>query len=215
MKVVIWGASGHARVVADALTLGGSHQLVGFLDDVSPERRGSSFHGLPVLGGREVLASLRASGVEGLIFGFGNCAARLRLAPEVRGLGIQLVTVVHPSAVVARDVVLGPGTLVAAGAVINTAARVGENVIVNTSASVDHDAIVEDGVHLCPGVRVGGLAHVETGAWVGIGSTISDRVRVGARAMLGAGSVVVRDIPADVLAYGVPARVIRRIESHG
>lgn len=215
MRVVIWGASGHARVVADALALGGAHQLVGFLDDVNPERRGSTFCDLPVLGGREALPLLRSSGVEGLILGFGNCAARLRLAPEVRRLGFQLVTAIHPGAVVARDAIIGPGTVVAAGAVINPAARIGENVIVNTSASVDHDAVVEDGVHLCPGARLGGLVHVEAGAWVGIGSTIVDRVRIGARSMLGAGSVVVADIPPDVLAYGVPARVVKEITHHG
>jgi len=214
-KTVIWGASGHARVVADALRLAGGHDLVGFLDDVNPERAGTRFCGLPVLGGKERLEDLLREGVTHVIFGFGDCAARLRLADFVRSLGFSLAVAIHPRSVIAEDVPVGDGTLVAAGAVVNPGARIGGNVILNTSCSVDHDSVVEDGAHVCPGARLGGNVSVGRGAWVGIGSVVIDGVRIGAGAFLGAGSVVVGDIPEGILAYGVPARPVRKVDADG
>jgi UDP-N-acetylbacillosamine N-acetyltransferase len=212
-KLAIWGTSGHASVVTDIIRLCGDYEIVGFIDDVTPERAGSQFSGAEVLGGQEKLAYLRREGVEHLIFGFGDGEARLKLSSLVREQGFSLATAIHPSAVIAADVVIGSGTVVAAGAVINPGATIGENVIVNTCASVDHDCRVEDGAHVCPGVRLAGNVVVGRAAWVGIGATIVDRVWIGSGAIIGAGAVVVDDIPEGVVARGVPARVIKRIRS--
>ncbi|MBI4770098.1 MAG: acetyltransferase [Chloroflexi bacterium] len=212
-SVVIWGASGHALVVADILRLRDEYELAGFLDDVNPERRGEAFDGATILGGAEQLDRLRERGVECLLFGFGDGAARLRLAEAARGKGFRFPTAVHPRAVIAAGVPLGAGTVVAAGAVINPAAAIGEHVIVNTCASVDHGSQVGDGVHLAPGVRLAGWVTVGPGTWVGIGATVVDRVKIGAGCMIGAGAVVVGDIPDGVVAYGVPARIKRNHES--
>src|SRR5262249_8650087 len=118
-KLVIWGASGHAMVVADIVRLKGEHEIVGFLDSVNPERRGTFFCGATVLGGQEQLDVLLQQGIRHLILAFGNCAARLKWADVVRPKGFQMVTAVHPGSIIARDVSIGPGTVVAAGAVIN------------------------------------------------------------------------------------------------
>lgn len=208
-KLVIWGASGHALVVADIVRLGGEYEIVGFLDDVNPERRNTEFCGAPILGGAEQLSALRRVGVSNIIFGFGNCQARLRLSEVVRRKGFSLITAVHPQAVVAADVKIGEGTVVVAGAVINPATRIGNNVIINTCASIDHECLVEDGAHICPGVHLGGRVTVGRGVWVGIGSTVKEQVHIGEYSVVGAGSLVLDDIPPRVVAYGVPARVQR------
>jgi UDP-N-acetylbacillosamine N-acetyltransferase len=209
--LLVWGASGHAAVVADIVRLAGEFAVAAFLDDVSRVPEGTRFCGLPVYGSRESLRTLRGEGISHVIIGIGNCAARLRLAEEARREGFELATAVHPRAVIAEGVSVGAGSVVAAGAVVNPFARIGENVIVNTCASVDHDTIVEDGAHICPGVRLAGRVRVCQGAWVGIGSSVIDGVRIGAGSIVGAGSVVVRDVPDGVLAYGVPAKVIRKV----
>lgn len=214
-KLVIWGASGHALVVAEAARSRGEYELVGFLDDVRPGRAGEEFCGARVLGGREQLGALSGAGVGHLIFGFGDCRARLGLAGLARAEGFRLATIVHPRAFVAAGASVGAGSFLAAGALVNAAARIGENVIVNTGASVDHECVVEDGAHICPGVRLAGRVFVGRGAWVGIGATVVDGVRVGAGALVGAGAVVLADVPAGSVAYGVPARVIRKIKTDG
>lgn len=209
-KLVIWGASGHALVVADIINLTGEYELVGFIDDVNPVQAHTIMCGVPVLEGRNCLEDLKRQGLTHVIFAFGNCAARLRLAAWSREIGLSLATAIHPKATVAADVPVGAGTVIAAGAVVNSGATIGENVIINTCASVDHECVIDNGVHICPGAHLAGRVTVGRASWVGIGATVVDRVRIGASAMIGAGAVVVNDIPDGVLAYGVPAKVIKR-----
>jgi len=125
--------------------------------------------------------------------------------------------VVHPSARLAKEVqvdervVIGQGVEIGSGTSIGAGSVIGANVIVNTGATVDHECVIEDGVHIGPGVHIGGKARIGKGAWIGIGSTLTDRAAIGAGTIIGAGAVVVRDIPANVVAYGVPAKVIRNL----
>jgi acetyltransferase EpsM len=209
-RVVIWGASGHALVVADILRLHG-REVAGFLDDVDTARYGQPFAGSRVLGGRECLAGLRADGVRNVVIAIGDCATRLRLADIVREHGFELARAVHPRAIIAADVALGAGTVVCAGAVVNPGALVGESVIVNTGATVGHECEIADGVHLGPGAHLGGRARVGRGAWVAIGAIVSHRVAIGEESVVGAGAVVVRDVPPRVVAFGVPARIVRNV----
>jgi acetyltransferase EpsM len=211
IKLIIWGAGGHALVVCDLLRCHGGVEIVGFLDDANPGRQGQAFCGATILGGREVLPKLRERGVTHAILAFGDNAARLRLADAVRqaGLGLAPATV-HPRATVAEGVAIGAGSMVFAGAVVNAAARIGENVIINTSASIDHECVIEDGAHLSPGARLGGRVKVGRGAWMAIGAVAAPGISIGEGSIVGAGAVVLEDIPAGVVAFGVPARVQRR-----
>jgi acetyltransferase EpsM len=210
-QVVIWGAGGHALVVADILRLAGEYDILGFLDDRSPQRRGELFAGGRILGGREQLDTLLTGGVH-LLLAVGDCQARLSLARELGGRGLPFATAAHPRATLAADVRVGAGSVVAAGAVINPATRLGGHTIVNTCASIDHECIVDDGVHVAPGARLAGRVSVGRGTWVGMGAVVLPGVRIGAGTVIGAGAVVLHDVPDGLVAYGVPARVVRRVD---
>ncbi len=209
-RLVIWGASGHALVVAAIIRARGDFEVYGFLDDLDNTRYGEEFCGASILGGKEQLDRLPQLRIQHLILGFGNCEARLRLGVLLREKGFFLVTAVHPRATVAPDVLIGAGTVIAAGAVVNPNSRIGDNVIINTASSVDHECVVEDGAHICPGTHLAGGVRIGRGAWIGIGATIIDRISIGAGSIIGAGAVVTRDIPDNAVAYGVPARIVRR-----
>lgn len=209
--LVIWGASGHARVVAETIRLTSQYSIYGFLDNVNLERKGESFCGSRILGGNEQLDTLIALGVHHLVFGFGDCQARLNFASVVKERGFELATVIHPTAIVSPTVTIASGSFVAPAVVLNTGSHIGENVIINTCASVDHDCDIEEGSHICPGVNLGGHVVVGRGTWVGIGAAVRDHIVIGKGSVIGAGAVVIDDIPDGVVAYGVPARVMKTI----
>ena len=206
--VAIWGASGHGRVVLDAALASPGLSIIGFLDD-DLSRKGQAFAGLPVLGGADVLPRLIAEGLRRVHVAVGHCAIRERIAASLPSLGVELQTVVHPRSVVAPDVTVGEGTFIAAGVVVNSGTHVGKAVILNTSCSVDHDCVLGDAVHIAPGARIGGLVRIGSGTFIGIGATVLNCLTVGERSIVGGGALAVRDVPAGVVAFGVPARVIR------
>lgn len=210
-RLIVWGASGHARVVADAALATGAFTLAGFIDDVDAMPRIEPLTGRPVFGGVEALDQLRADGVDALVVGFGDGPARLRAAAQAAARGFELATIVHPRACVSPYATLGPGVVVVAGAVVGPGTRVDANVIVNASSSIDHDCAIGEGAHIGPGAHLAGNVRVGRVAWVGIGASVKEGVSIGEGAVVGAGAVVVRDVPARMVAYGVPARAVREV----
>lgn len=210
-KLVIWGAGGHATVLADLVQRNKRYRLVGFIDDTQPGRKGELFCGARILGGREALTALRKQGVAHLVVAIGDNATRLQCAALARKAGLQLASLVSASADVAAGTEIGDGTVIASGVVVTPGVRLGENVILNTACSVDHHCRIADGAHICPGAHLAGNVSVGRGAWVGIGSAVIEGINIGNGATVGAGAVVVRDLPANVLALGVPARVVRKL----
>ncbi len=211
-KIVIVGASGHALVVVDIIEKLAAYEVVGFVDDLNPQKHGKEFCGSSVLGGLAELESLLLGGVEDAFVAIGDCNARRRIAQQVRAAGFRIPSLVHPHACVARGVQLGTGTVVMAGAVINPGCSIGDDVIVNTGATIDHECIVRDGVHLSPGVHLAGRVQIDSGTWLGIGAVVKDQIVIGKNTVVGAGSVVVSSLPDNCTAFGVPAK-IRDIKS--
>src|SRR5262245_48703250 len=120
--IVVWGASGHALVVADIIRMQARYRIIGFIDDVNPAVR--PYCGSQVLGNRTILPELQAAGLRHVISAFGKCAARLECSEIARAAGLDLPTVIHPSAMLADDVHLGSGSIVAAGVIVNPGTRV-------------------------------------------------------------------------------------------
>lgn len=199
----IVGAGGHAKVVIETARAMGCFQLAGVLDD-DPARVGAEVLGVPVRGAIDAETVARL-GVEQAVLAIGSNQVRAELAARLDGL-VCWATLIHPSAVIAPTVRLGEGTVVFAGAVIQPDAVLGRHVIVNTGASIDHDCVVGDVAHIAPGVRLAGNVCVGRGAFLGIGSCAIPGSRIGDWATIGAGGVVLGEIPTGVVAKGVPAR---------
>lgn len=216
-ELLVVGASGHGRVVADTARAMGWHvrgHAVVFDDQVPTHLLGTSVgstSSIVAVDYQGILDLVRDAGVA-VVLGFGDNPARRRLFLRLRQDGVRAPSIVHPHSWVSPSAVLGPGAVVLAGCVVQAQAEVGANVILNTSVSVDHDCVVGDHAHLSPGVHLGGGARIGAGAWLGVGCSVRDRVEIGPGTLVGVGSAVVTDLPGGVVAYGVPARVRRPLQ---
>jgi sugar O-acyltransferase (sialic acid O-acetyltransferase NeuD family) len=206
-KLVFVGAGGIAIVAAEiARSLG--FDIVGFLDD-KRERHGTVFCGAKILGSFDMLREVRQSGIKDAVIAFGNCLGRLRVAQGALSDGFTLPSLIHPSAIISQDATIGHGAIMMPGTIVNAGTRIGTNIILNTASSIDHDCTIGDSVHIAPGSRLSGLVRVGTATYIGVGSTIRESITIGSNVMVGAGSLVLKDIPDNVVAYGSPAKIIR------
>lgn len=207
-KIFVFGASGHAKVVIDIIERQGVYD-VAFLVDDDPALKETDVYGYRVIGGKAELLAQREK-VAGGIVAIGSNKVRLKVAAWLAENGMRLMSAVHPSAQVARGVILGDGNVVMAGVVINSDTIVGNNVIVNTRASIDHDCIIGDGVHIAPGATLCGTVTVGEGSFVCAGATVIPNLTVGARTIVGAGSTVIANVPDCATVVGSPAKVVKR-----
>lgn len=195
--LIIIGASGHGRVVADIARLNGYEEIV-FLDD---NKEVKECGGYPVIGDS-------STAPDGEIFiAVGN--ARIRKMLMERYSDRVMPVLIHPNAVVAEDVRIGSGSVIMAGAVINPGAMIGVGCIINTCSSLDHDCVVGDYVHVAVGAHLCGTVNVGESTWIGAGATVSNNVNICGNCMIGAGAVVVKDIMEEGTYVGVPARLVK------
>lgn len=206
LPLIILGAGGHAKVLIDAL-LASSAVIAGIVDpDLSLS--GATISGVPVLGGDEVVNEFPPTLIR-LVNGLGSVGLpikRQQLYEKFKGLGYSFASVVHPSAVIASDVILGEGAQVMAGAVIQPGSRIGINSIINTRTSVDHDCTIGGHIHIAPGVTLSGMVTVGKLTHIGTGATVIQGITIGCGCLIAAGAVVTKDIVDGARVQGIPAR---------
>lgn len=208
--LLLLGAGGHARVVAETAFATGRFSSIAFLDDrCSGPAQLPDQLGWPVIGpfAAALDPQIRQQFPAALV-AIGNAALRLQWLPRLAAAGYELPAVVHPTAWVSPSAQLGIGSVVFAQAAIQAQAVIGSVAIFNTGCSVDHDAQLGNGVHICPGARLAGEVQVGERSWIGIGASVIQQIRIGADVTVGAGAAVVRDLPDGVTAVGVPARLL-------
>jgi sugar O-acyltransferase (sialic acid O-acetyltransferase NeuD family) len=205
--IVLWGATGQARVLAEFLGALG-YDIAALIDN---DPAATSFlAGIPLLHGAHELRAWRAvqsAPLAALVaIGGARGCERLGVQRALAADGYRIPVAVHPRAFVAADAVLGAGTQVLALAAVCAGALLGEACIINTAASVDHECRLGAGVHVAPGAHLAGNVTVGDGAFIGTGASVIPRIAIGADAVVGAGAVVVADVPAGAVVYGNPAR---------
>ncbi len=202
--LIIIGAGGHGKVLADIAASMNQWKQIAFLDDHS---YASSCLGFPILGTSERIAEFTDQA--DFILGIGNNARRKDMQEQLARSGCSIATMTHPAATIGREVMLGEGTVVMAGAVINCSTRIGRGCIINTSSSIDHDNDIGDYVHISPGAHLAGSVTVGELSWIGIGASVINNISITSDSIVGAGAVVVQNVTEQGTYVGVPARRIK------
>lgn len=200
-EVIIIGAGGHAKVIADIVRCRGD-RVLGFLDDAA---QSNEVAGFPVLGTVSSYANYQNAA---FVIGIGNAAVRRKIARQMGD--VNWYTAIHPAAVVSElGVNVGAGSVVMANAVINPGATIGRHCIINTAAVVEHDNQIGDFAHISVGAKLAGTVTIGEDTWVGIGAAVSNNLSICGGCMIGAGAVVVNSITEPGTYVGVPARRIK------
>lgn len=200
-QVVILGAGGHAKVIADIIVKSGD-KVVGFLDDKL--EKGTYVLGFPVLGR---LTDLERYCEYFIIIAIGNNYIRKKIVEEYPDLNYY--TAIHPSAIIGIDVNIGKGTAIMANAVINSSSNIEQHCIINTGSIVEHDNIIKDYVHISPNAALGGTVFVGALTHIGLGTSIKNNIVIANECIIGAGSVVVNSVKEKGVYIGVPAKKIK------
>ena len=196
-RLLIIGASGHGKVIADIAVKCGYKDIV-FLDDNENVKECAGF---PVIG-----RSCKAVDIEGnKIVAIGNARVREQIQQNLK----NVVTLIHPDAVISRRVEIGEGSVVMAGTVINSDVVIGKGCIINTGASVDHDCKIGDFVHVSVGAHVAGTCEIGERTWIGAGAVVSNNISIYRDCMIGAGTVVIKNINKKGTYIGNPAIRVR------
>ena len=202
-KLLIIGASGHGKVVADIALKMNKWKSIAFLDD---DKLLLESMGIEVIG-KSADAFIYLEDYN-IIVGIGNNVTREKIQERLEAEGATVPVLIHPEAVIGEQVEVGIGTVVMAGVVINCCTKIGKGCIINTSSTIDHDNVIEDYVHMGPGAHLAGTVKVGKGTWLGIGSVVSNNVNITGGCIIGAGAVVVKDITEAGTYVGVPAKKI-------
>jgi sugar O-acyltransferase (sialic acid O-acetyltransferase NeuD family) len=203
-SLLILGAGGHGRVIADIALATGVWNTVEFYDEQYPDFSVAKQY--LVAGNIEDLLNKHQG--NDVVIGIGDNQARARIHRLLEQHNIQPVSVIHPSAIVSESAEVKAGTVVMPGAIINCNSVVGRSCIVNSGAVIEHDCVLGEFVHISPNATLAGGVEIGSSSWVGMGSCIRQQIRVGDNVIVGAGAVVVQDISSNQVVAGVPAAPI-------
>lgn len=200
-EVIILGAGGHAKVIAESILKSGD-EVLGFLDDNEDVQGKEIYLGIKVIGKTSDIINYQDKYA---VIGIGSNKVRKMFAE--RYPNIKWYTAIHPSAIIATDVVIGEGTVIMPGVIINPGTIVGKHCIVNTAVSLDHDNRINDYVHISPGSHLAGTVTVGESTWICAGVTVINNITIDNNNVIGAGATVIRNIDGENNIYiGVPAK---------
>tara|TARA_R110002050_G_scaffold296426_1_gene456399 strand:- start:46737 stop:48509 length:1773 start_codon:yes stop_codon:yes gene_type:complete len=212
-NIVIIGASGHAKVIIDIIERLNKYNIIGLIDSFKPI--GSSIFNYKILGSEKEITNLGNiyNFNEGII-AIGDNWTRKTIHNKIKRIAphFGFINAIHPNSIIGKNVKIGTGTVIMAGVIVNSDARIGHFCIINTKASLGHDSILNEYSSLAPNATIGGNVEIGICSAISLGSNIIQDITIGKHSIIGAGSLVVRDIDDFSMAYGVPAKFIKKIK---
>jgi sugar O-acyltransferase (sialic acid O-acetyltransferase NeuD family) len=209
-NIILIGAGSHARYCVDIIEKENKYKIIGFTDPYKPI--GEKVCDYPVLGRQEDIIELSEKyNIQGGVITIGDNWIRKLVYDIIIGQmpDFMFVNAIHPSTIIGRNVFFGVGIVIMAGCIINPGSHVGNFCFFATGAQLEHDGYMDDYSSLSAGSITGGNVRIGKFTAITLGVTILDRIKIGDHSVIGSGSLVLKDVPDNVVAYGSPAKVIR------
>jgi len=210
-KIVIVGASGFGREVLwtlnDCNKKSKKYEILGFLDD-NKLLHGKIIDKKPILGGLEWFSKNNSKNVK-CVVAIGDCKIREKIVKKLEKKGVTFETIIHPSVLYSKLVEIGTGTIIQAGCILTVGIKIGNHVHININSTIGHESIIKDFVTINPGIEVNGNTTIDTGAYLGTGITMLQQI--GSWSVIGAGTVLISDVPSYTMYAGVPGKLKKRL----
>jgi sugar O-acyltransferase (sialic acid O-acetyltransferase NeuD family) len=212
-RLLIIGAGGFGREVLSWCLQDAAYtkewEVAGFLDS-NPAALDKHTCEFGILGDPSTYSP---SGDDLFVLAIGDPKTKLRLCKSLKERGASFTTLLHPTVVIGRDCRIGEGCVLCPGAVLTTNVSLGNFVIINVHSTVGHDSVIGDGSTLSAHNDVTGNVVLGEGVFLGTHACILPNTVVGDYAIVGAGSMVLKKVPAHSTVVGVPARQIAGFDS--
>ncbi len=186
-----------------------TYNLCGFVDD-NQSQQGQDVCGIPVVGGVDFLRTKPGCSAA---LGIGIPKIKQKILNTLQDYELEWPALVAPQAMMSEFVTLGRGTVICAGSIVTTQVVIEDFVLVNLSCTIGHDVTIRSGCTLSPGVNMSGFVSVGQFTDIGTSAAIIPGIQIGAHSVVGAGSVVIRDIPDHATVVGNPGRVIKQADA--
>jgi sugar O-acyltransferase (sialic acid O-acetyltransferase NeuD family) len=212
-NIIIIGSSGHAKVIIDIIEKENRYSIIGLVDN--NRKTGEETLGYKIIGkDRNIPTLMKKHSLAGGIIAIGDNWIRKQVSDKIKAIApsFRFITAIHPNAQIGKNVQIGDGTAIMAGVIINPDSRVGRHCILNTNSSLDHDCNLSDFSSLAPNVTTGGNVKIGKYSAVSLGANIIHGITINEHAIIGAGAVVIKDVPKLCINYGVPSKVMRTRE---
>jgi acetyltransferase EpsM len=195
----LYGASGHCKVVIEAIKSSVNETIYGVFDDNS---KNDTILSIPILNPINV----GLSNLENFIITIGNNRIRKNI---VKSINTNYINAIDSSAIISKSSKVEIGTVILAGAIINAEAKIGKHCIINSGSIIEHDCIIEDFAHISPNATLAGNVFVGEGSHIGIGAVVIQGIKIGKWCVIGAGAVIIRDVPDFAVVVGNPSKIIK------
>jgi len=208
--MIVIGAKGFAKEILEVLwQLNQLDELV-FYDDVNEDVPELLYGQFPILKTKESAAHYFRTVDNRFTIGVGNPISRKQIATQFEQIGGIFTSIISPLAQTGHfGTTIASGCNVMTGTVITNDIKIGKGTLINLNCTVGHDSVLGDFVELSPGVHISGHCTIGDYCTIGTNATVLPRITIGRNVIVGAGSVVTKDVPDNCLVIGVPAYKVK------